>query len=492
MSFIIYPTQLFQDISLLKDFKKIFLIEDNIYFTRYKFHRLKLAYHKATMLYYYDYLRDNLSATVKYIKFQDSAKFYKSLRGPVDIYDPVDHLVMDNLLANKKIELTIHETLAFPETREELQKYKDDLGNAQYRHDSSFYRWQRRNLDVLLTRNSKPKGGKWTYDAENRDKFPPGQKEPYNYRQPRASNYVSDGIRFARRFFAQNPGSLDNFIYPVDHAGAKAHFKAFLENKFRDFGQYQDAFDEQIIFGYHSVISCVLNTGLLTPMYVLEKALKFAKKHRIPMNSLEGFIRQLIGWRSYCRFIYIYEGAKMRRRNYFGHKKRLTQAWWDGSTGILPLDNVIKKVRDYAYAHHIERLMIVGAMMLMCQVHPDEVFAWFIGFCSIDAYDWVMVPNIYGMSQYADGGIMMTRPYFSSSNYVRKMSNYSAADNGDEFTWAEAWDAIYYSFIDKHAEKLASEYSSAMQVKHWKKKSPAEKSRLKKIAKSALENMVKN
>jgi deoxyribodipyrimidine photolyase-related protein len=189
----------------------------------------------------------------------------------------------------------------------------------------------------------------------------------------------------------------------------------------------------------------MLNVGLLTPLQIIDSVLEYAKQNDIPLNSLEGFIRQIIGWREFIRGIYVAKGTEERNRNFFQHKRKIPSSFYDGTTGIIPIDTTIRKLLKTGYAHHIERLMILGNFMLLCEFDPDEIYRWFMELF-IDAYDWVMVPNVYGMSQFADGGLMSTKPYISSSNYLRKMSNYKKAQ------WQEIWDALYWRFIDKHRE----------------------------------------
>jgi deoxyribodipyrimidine photolyase-related protein len=188
------------------------------------------------------------------------------------------------------------------------------------------------------------------------------------------------------------------------------------------------------------MLSPLLNVGLLTPSQVIEQVIK-AKK--IPLNSLEGFIRQVIGWREFIRAVYHLRGVDQRTRNFWKHKRQLPHSFYTGTTGILPIDQTIKKILDHAYCHHIERLMILGNFMLLCEFDPDSIYRWFMEMF-IDAYDWVMVPNVYGMSQFADGGMMTTKPYISSSNYIKKMSDYPSGK------WCEIWDALFWRFLDKH------------------------------------------
>ena len=191
----------------------------------------------------------------------------------------------------------------------------------------------------------------------------------------------------------------------------------------------------------------MLNTGLLTPQDVIDKIFQFTERNNVPLNSLEGFIRQIIGWREYMRAIYFLEGVNQRTSNYFNFNKNLPEVFYTATTGIEPVDNTINKLLKSAYSHHIERLMILGNFMLLCEINPTEIFNWFMEMY-IDSYDWVMVPNVYGMSQYADGGLICTKPYISSSNYIRKMSNYKKGE------WCEIWDSLYWRFLHKHKNKL--------------------------------------
>jgi deoxyribodipyrimidine photolyase-related protein len=211
----------------------------------------------------------------------------------------------------------------------------------------------------------------------------------------------------------------------------------------RDFGPYEDAIVKKEIVLHHSVLTPMLNVGLISPREVIDFTLQFASANEVPMNSLEGFIRQVLGWREYIRMVYEWKGRIERTRNYWGFNKKIPMAFWMGTTGIEPLDDTIRKVRETGYCHHIERLMVVGNYMLLNEFDPDEVYRWFMELF-IDAYDWVMVPNVYGMSQFADGGLMATKPYISGSNYIMKMSNYPKG------AWQAKWDALFWRFMDKH------------------------------------------
>jgi deoxyribodipyrimidine photolyase-related protein len=195
---------------------------------------------------------------------------------------------------------------------------------------------------------------------------------------------------------------------------------------------------------HHSVLTPYLNTGLLTPKQVLEKILKAYQQQAAPLNSVEGFIRQIIGWREFIRGVYEAVGTKQRTTNYWKFTRKIPASFYDGTTGIAPVDDTIKKLLATGYSHHIERLMVLSNFMLLCEFDPDEVYRWFMELY-IDAYDWVMVPNVYGMGQFADGGLMCTKPYISGSNYIFKMSDYKKGA-----PWAATWDALFWRFMHVH------------------------------------------
>jgi deoxyribodipyrimidine photolyase-related protein len=218
----------------------------------------------------------------------------------------------------------------------------------------------------------------------------------------------------------------------------------------------------------------MLNIGLITPKQIIEKTIQYSETNNIPLNSLEGFIRQIIGWREFIRGVYEYKGAQERNINFWNYKKKIPASFYDGTTGIEPIDTTIKKILDTGYCHHIERLMILGNFMLLCEFHPNEVYKWFMELF-IDAYDWVMVPNVYGMSQFADGGLMASKPYISGSSYVLKMSNYKKGN------WCTVWDALFWNFMNKHRSRMKSNPRLAMLISTYDKMSEEKKNAMSNI-----------
>lgn len=279
---------------------------------------------------------------------------------------------------------------------------------------------------------------RWSFDRENRKRLPRGLRPPQRW-QPPINEFVREAIDYVERNFANNPGIGTDFSYPVSYADATASLRDFINLRLTRFGDYEDAIAAEGSTLFHSVLTPMLNIGLLTPREVLDGVLG---AEGVPLNSLEGFVRQLIGWREFMRAAYVLHGRRQRTQNFWQHERRLPMSFWNGTTGIEPVDTVIRRVLKHAYAHHIERLMVLGNFMQLCGFHPDDVYRWFMELF-VDAYDWVMVPNVYGMALHADGGLITTKPYVSGSSYVRKMSNFPRG------AWCDTWDGLFWSFIDR-------------------------------------------
>jgi deoxyribodipyrimidine photolyase-related protein len=455
---LIYPHQLFEENALCTKDRVVFVIEEPLFFTQYRFHTQKLVLHRASMRAYYDTLVQT-GHSVHYVESKDieTTKDIVTILQSHDIekvylYDVVDDWLERRLsLACKEnaIEYSVVETPLFlTDTKSFLEYFERQTGSRKY-FMKNFYEWQRKRLDILIDEDGKPTGGSWSFDTENRKKVPKGLVLP-EYPQKNNSPYVTEAIEYIQKNFSQNYGDSKRFFYPVTHGEAKKWLKDFLEQKLSQFGPYEDAMTTHNGLLFHSVLSPLLNIGLLTPDYVIEKTLDFSKKNNTPIASLEGFVRQIIGWREYMRAIYVIEGKNIRTKNYFHASKNIPETFWTGTTGILPIDHTIKNTLNTSYSHHIERLMVMGNFMNLCGFEPHQVYRWFMEMY-IDAYDWVMVPNVYSMALYADGGIITTKPYISGSNYILKMSDYPKG------SWSETWDALFWNFVGQHFNALQKE-----------------------------------
>ncbi|GLR15610.1 cryptochrome/photolyase family protein [Portibacter lacus] len=360
--------------------------------------------------------------------------------------DPTDDYLRQRIIEKAKaeeIELIEEKSGLFMNTLEEIQAYfKPERKKF---NQGQFYIQQRKKLDILMDPAGEPIGGKWSFDDQNRKKYPKGKEAP-EIRFPANNDFYEEAVSYVEKYYSSNPGRLtENPLYAIDPSSAEAWFDQFLKERFKEFGAYEDALMTKEAILNHSVLSPLINVGLLNPKTVVETAVDFAQKNDVPINSVEGFVRQIIGWREFIRGIYEVKGREERTKNFWGFKRKIPASFYDGTTGIDPIDIVIRKVVDTGYCHHIERLMVLGNFMILCEFDPDEVYRWFMELF-IDAYDWVMVPNIYGMSQFADGGIFATKPYISGSNYLKKMSDYK---NGD---WQEVWDSLFWRFMNVHRD----------------------------------------
>jgi deoxyribodipyrimidine photolyase-related protein len=325
-------------------------------------------------------------------------------------------------------------------------------------------------------------GGQWSFDEENRKKFPKG-KSVVTVDFPVIDAYVLEAQAYTSQYFGSNIGVLSDTVnYPIGFKASEEWFDQFLEKRMAEFGDYEDAIVHKELLLNHSLLTPMLNTGMLTPKYIIQKTVDYSRQNGVPINSLEGFLRQIIGWREFIRGVYTVKGSEERIKNYWGFKKKIPKSFYDGSTGILPVDETIKKVLNTGYCHHIERLMVLGNFMLLCEFDPDEVYRWFMELF-IDAYDWVMVPNVYGMSQFADGGLISTKPYISGSNYLMKMSDYPKGP------WQEIWDALFWRFLDNHRIFFLKNPRLSMLVRTYDKWDGSKRESIIQIAEDYLESL---
>ncbi len=451
--FILFPHQLYEDINLLRKYDLVYLIEELLFFKQYTFHKQKIRLHRSSMKYYEAYLKEK-GISVKYIEsIQEESdirifckKIISSTIQQIDYYDPTDDWLIKRIKSGLKtfnVSSTSWESPNFLTTKDDLSAFFKDRKRILH-HD--FYVFQRKKWKILLDEKSQPIGGKWSFDEDNRKKYP-AKKTPPTNSFPKINTYIKEANQYVERHFSDHYGKIDAyFIYPCTHEEAKEWLNDFIHNRLNEFGTYEDAIVKEEIILHHSLLSALLNIGLLNPDQVIKMIILAFQQNKIPLNSAEGIIRQILGWREFVRGIYLLYGSKMRKQNFWNYTSKLPKDFYTGKTGIVPFDQTIQKVLQTAYCHHIERLMILGNFFLLNKIDPNQAYQWFMELF-IDAYDWVMVPNLYGMSQFSDGGSMVTKPYISSSNYVLKMSNYS-----QDKKWCLIWDALYWQFIADHRE----------------------------------------
>ncbi len=445
---LVFPHQLFENNPCIAPNRDVYIIEEYLFFRQYKFHKQKIAFHRSTMKFYEDYLNKK-GYRVIYVdalgELCDIRKLLASLANSgvteIHVCDVCDDWLEQRIrrsCAALKLKIHEYESLLFINTRKEIL---EAFQNKRRLNQTEFYKEQRKKRKILVDDDLHPLGSHWTFDAENRLKYPANKVPPTVIKLPE-NGFDTEANTYVEKNFTDNYGQT-RFKYPSNYREAESWLQDFLERRFHDFGKYEDAIIAEESTLHHALLSPLLNVGLLNPALVISKAIAYASRQDIPINSLEGFIRQILGWREFIRAVYLLKGGAQRTRNFWNFTNRLPASFYDGSTGLLPVDVTIKKLLNTAYNHHIERLMVLGNIMVLCEIHPDDVYQWFMEMY-IDAYDWVMVPNVYGMSQFADGGLMSTKPYISGSNYLNKMSNYPKGN------WQKIWDGLFWSFLNRH------------------------------------------
>jgi len=319
-----------------------------------------------------------------------------------------------------------------------------------------FYREMRRHTGLLME-GDEPAGGKWNYDAQNRKRAKAGLDFPEPPRFARDA-VVDEALKLAAARFGDHFGEAEELVFPTDRAQALELLDHFIRHGLPHFGDYQDAMIEGAPFVFHSLLSPALNLGLLSPIEVCRAAERAWREGKVPINAAEGFIRQIIGWREYVRGIWALKGASYLRQNALGHRRPLPAAYWGASTRMNCIAQVVDQTRRFAYAHHIQRLMVTGNFALLAGIDPQEVHEWYLSVYA-DAYEWVEAPNTLGMSQFADGGVVASKPYVSAGAYIKRMSNYCErcaydvnAKVGDK---ACPFNLLYWHFIERHREKFA-------------------------------------
>jgi deoxyribodipyrimidine photolyase-related protein len=453
------------------------LIEHDLLFRQYRFHSHKLVLHRASLTRFESRLRERgFDVVVLQSDAVDSSRnqlgeFVRRRRpAKVTWFDVVDDWLERDLLAGLAdggYRMRPEDVLETPNFLTDRAQVDDWFSHNDSRMQA-FYEWQRRRLGILVV-DGKPVGGRWSFDTENRRRLPRGYTpatvrrfahHPVLQREgmfdldalmaeadaPETVREVQAAIDWVRAEFPDAPGDPALFAWPTSADEAREHLTEFVRERLTDFGPYEDAISTTHPFINHGLLTAALNIGLLDPRSVVQAVLDGADDNT-PLASVEGFVRQVIGWREYMRATYRTSGRQMRTSNRLDHQNALGAGWWDATTGLAPVDLVISRVLGTGYAHHIERLMVLGNAMSLLRIHPDAVYEWFMEMF-VDAYDWVMVPNVYAMSQFAAGAEITTKPYVSGSNYLRKMSDLAPGE------WMRDWDGLYWTFVADHAATL--------------------------------------
>ena len=465
--YVLLPIDLYHDISLLRH-HMIFLVEEIHFFNRssklnggFRFNALKPVYHRATMRCYYEYLISK-KINCSYVELADDwmsivDKYVTENDSRLNFYDPVDRTIETKLRKYFR-RYNIIDTPRFTLNFDDLKMYRGPL------RQTSFYGWIRKQTGILMVgtgNNIKPTGGRLTFDNYNRKRPYGNIKADVNDNGDYTNNeYVIEAFKYIRGIMADKDIRLrtdDDLVlkFPVDRKGSVARLNFFIKHNLSRFGDYQDVMlDNDNSFVFHSALSPMINIGILTPKEVVNAVLIYYRslsetKKKSMINNVEGFIRQILGWREFTRYMYEYHSDKYLHNNFFNASLSLSKEWYNGTTGILPVDLCIKKAFKYGYLHHIERLMIIANYMTLTSISPHEMYTWFMEF-ALDSYDWVMEFNVYCMASYSTGRFT-SKPYISSSKYILRMSTYKCDPT---VPWCEKWDDAFWKFISKHKEKI--------------------------------------
>lgn len=344
-----------------------------------------------------------------------------------------------------------------------------------------FYRERRRALGILVDEQGKPEAGRWNFDKENREVFKDSPKVPAPYRA-RPDAVTREVMQLVEKTWPDAYGHMQHFNWPVTRKEALRALQRFVETRLADFGTYEDAMWQDEAFLYHSLLSSSLNLGLLNPKECVSAALSAYADGKVPLNSVEGFIRQIIGWREFIRGVYYLEGDDYAGGNGLRHDGKLPDWFWTGDTDMACLEDCLTSVVEHAYGHHIPRLMVIGNFALTAGIAPDEVHRWFLAMY-VDAIEWVTAPNVIGMSQHADGGVVGTKPYAGSGKYIQRMSNYCAdcpyevsARSGEN---ACPFNVFYWDFLLRHRQKFSANQRMNMMLKNLERMDAGEQEQIR-------------
>ena len=351
-----------------------------------------------------------------------------------------------------------------------------------------FYREMRRKLGILMD-GGQPLGGRWNFDSENRRPPASGLLIPQPH-MVEPDDITREVLALVASRFPDNFGDLEPFHFAVTRRDALEALELFITERLAEFGDYQDAMLSGQPWMYHSHISMYLNCGLLEPLECVEAAEQAYREGLAPLNAVEGFIRQLIGWREFVRGIYWLRMPQYRELNALNATRRLPWFYWDGNTEMNCLRQCVTETRQHAYAHHIQRLMVLGNFALLAGIHPHDVNEWFLVVYA-DAYEWVELPNVTGMSQFADGGFLGSKPYASSGSYIKRMSDYCRSCRYDvkQRTGEDAcpFNYLYWDFLERHRSLLSANPRMAMMYRTWDRMDEAERVDILALARSFLD-----
>ncbi len=463
---------------------QVLMVESRVEATAWKHHKQKLVLVWSAMRQFAERLRGR-GLSVRYVALDDPDNT-GSIEGEVRraLADRPFSQVVRTACGKWGLETRLL-ALDLPVAVETREDDRFIASRAEFAHWASdrrelrmefFYREMRRKTGLLMD-GDKPAGGRWNFDSENRRKLPPDLRPPERLRI--APNPTTQAVlaRVAEGF-ENHFGAVKDFGWPTNPNEAKAALNHFLDDMLSGFGDWQDAMSWERPFLWHSLISPALNIGLLDPLETCRRAETAWREGRAPLNAVEGFIRQIIGWREFVRGIYWLKMPEYGLRNALDAQGKLPKFYWSGRTDMACVADTVRAARDHAYAHHIQRLMVTGNLAMLLGVHPDAVDDWYMVVFA-DAYEWVEMPNTRGMATFADGGIVGSKPYAASGAYIDRMSDYCRGCRYDVKARlgenACPFNALYWDFIDRHAGLLAGNMRMSMPVRTLEKMTPTDR-----------------
>jgi len=451
--------------------------EDYELCTYEKHHKLKILLFLSAMRSYSDNLKKN-KFKVEYTKI-DSSDFKKNYLDKIKkiinskkIKEITSFEVEDKFFEKKVQSFVKKNNLVWNKIKSPMflnsrEEFNDYLSKNKRPFMATFYKSTRQKLNILMKKDGNPEGGKWSFDEDNRKKLPKNTKVP-KFPTINETKHTKNLKPIIEKMFKDHPGSTQDFWFATEYNDVVKLLNFFLKEKSNLFGDYEDAVDQGNNILFHSALSPYINLGLITPEFIISKTLEFHKKNKIRLNSLEGYVRQVIGWREFMRGVYQKYSDEMETKNFFKQNRKMKHSWYEGTTGLPPLDHAIKNALKYGWSHHIERLMILSNIMNLCELNPKIVYKWFMEMF-VDSSDWVMVPNVYGMGLFSDGGIFATKPYICGSSYFMKMMDFKKGD------WCNTMDGLYWRFINRNRSFFLKNPRLSMMVRIFDKMKPERK-----------------
>jgi deoxyribodipyrimidine photolyase-related protein len=451
---ILYPHQLYAT-GELPTVDTVILVEDPLSFGvdqehRQQLHKQKLIVMRASMRRYAEEVLWPAGLKVEYVEldvFMQTKDLLERARkfDRTFMYDPSNEILTLRLLQARR-EMGEHapaiEFLASPNFYLKEQEIRQYFAERHKHPFAEFYQWQRERFNILID-DYKPVGGAWMLEPKAAE---PTKQLP-SFAAFGDNKWVQEATDYVQKHFSDNPGTTD-CIWPTSHTEAVKWLHDFVEHRLDGFAPQNEVFSSQAPWLYHSALASSLNSGLLGPQQVVDAALKRHATRPVALESLELFIRQILGQREFMRGVSLVGGHELRQSNPLKMTRRLTNDWYNGTTGIPVYDDLVKKVLARGYAHHTERLLIAGTLMTLCEITPTDIHKWFSELF-VDSQDWALVPHVYSLSQFADNGTLEGGPYICTSKTLMDKSDYQRGE------WVNVWDGLYWRFIEKHRSVLS-------------------------------------